>query len=219
MISSFDQENEELQDKLETLKKFQQTNKIPNRLFYRIKRHIENHQIQQKYQNSEKLLSELPIHLRDQVINRTHGEVFRKIRFFRGRSIEFNTAVVHELKPINLGANELLYQQGDQAVEIYFIHSGKVKLFVDLNDFVRDENLLRQIQENERKRVEENQDKGGVSQKPSLKAIIQYTEGGYFGDSDIFSRMAGLVTKHKGRDASAIGDNECSIFVLPESQI
>jgi hypothetical protein len=67
--------------------------------------------------------------------------------------------------------------------------------------------------------VEENQDKGGVIQKPSLKAIIQYTEGGYFGDSDIFSRMAGLVTKHKGRDASAIGDNESSIFVLPESQI
>lgn len=31
--------------------------------------------------------------------------------------------------------------------------------------------------------------------------------------------MAGLVSKHKGRDASAIGDIECSIFVLPEHQI
>ena len=46
MISSFDAENEELQDKLETLKKFQQNNKIPNRLFYRIKRHLENNQMQ-----------------------------------------------------------------------------------------------------------------------------------------------------------------------------
>lgn len=117
-------------------------------------------------------MSELPINLREQVINKTHGEVFKKIKFFRGRSTEFNTAVVHELKPINVGANELLYQQGDQATEIYFIHSGRVKLFVDLNDFVRDENLLRQIQENERKRVEENQDKPGLIQKPSLKAII-----------------------------------------------
>jgi hypothetical protein len=31
--------------------------------------------------------------------------------------------------------------------------------------------------------------------------------------------MHGLVSKHKGRDSSAFGDIECSIFVLAESQI
>ena len=42
MISSFDIDNEDFQNKVDTLKKFQKTTKIPNRLFYRIKRHLEN---------------------------------------------------------------------------------------------------------------------------------------------------------------------------------
>ena len=50
------------------------------------------------------------IELRDKVIARTHSEVFRKIKFFWGRSMEFNNAIVHELKPINIGQTELLYQ-------------------------------------------------------------------------------------------------------------
>jgi len=142
--------------------------------------------MQQKYQDSEKLLSELPINLRDQVIAKTHGEVFKKIKFFWGRSKEFNNAIVHELKPINLGATELLYQQGDPPEGIYFIHAGKIKLWVDTNDFVKDEELLRAIHEKEMRRKQENNGEDAV-QKPSLKAVIQYTEGGYFGDSDIFA--------------------------------
>jgi len=69
-------------------------------------------------------LNELPIQLRDLVVAKTHGTVFKKIKFFRDKlrdQPEFNTAIVHELKPINLGKNELLYQQNDAANEIYFI--------------------------------------------------------------------------------------------------
>jgi hypothetical protein len=36
----------------------------------------------------------------------------------------------------------LLYQQNDAANEVYFIQSGKVKLFVDLNDYVTDDHLI-----------------------------------------------------------------------------
>ena len=44
---------------------------------------------------------------------------------------------------------------------------------------------------------------------------MQYTEGGYFGDSDIFAIIEGLSSKHAGRDASAIADLDSSIFFLP----
>ena len=71
--------------------------------------------------------------------------MFKKVKFFWQRGQEFNSAIVKELKPINLGGTEMLYQAGDPANEIYFIHSGKVKLIVDLNDHVKDENLLRHI--------------------------------------------------------------------------
>jgi len=84
------------------------------------------------------LLQKLPIYLREQVLAKTHGEVFKKIKFFRDKSREFNSAVVHGLKPMNLGESELIYQHGDVCNEIYFIHTGKVKLFVDLHDFITD---------------------------------------------------------------------------------
>ena len=58
--------------------------------------------------------------------------------------------VVHGLKPLNLGQNELIYQTGDVCNEIYFVHTGKVKLFADLNDFILDQNLLKEIQDFEK---------------------------------------------------------------------
>ncbi len=69
---------------------------------------------------------------------------------------------MHELKPINLGKNELLYQQNDAANEIYFIQSGKVKLFVDLNDYVTDDHLIQHIQNAEKQKEENNDGPSGL---------------------------------------------------------
>jgi len=51
--------------------------------------------------------------LREKVVEKTHGAVFKKIRFFKDKYKqypEFIAAIVHELKPINLSKNEILYQ-------------------------------------------------------------------------------------------------------------
>mmetsp|Transcript_14880 Transcript_14880/g.25343 ORF Transcript_14880/g.25343 Transcript_14880/m.25343 type:complete len:149 (+) Transcript_14880:1850-2296(+) len=71
----------------------------------------------------------------------------------------------------------------------------------------------------DKKRQEEEAARGGgTGQKPSLRAIIQYTEGGYFGDSDLFCQMVG-ISQDKGRDSTAICDQECTIFVMPYTEI
>lgn len=49
--------------------------------------------------------------------------------------------------------------------------------------------------------------------KPSMRGIIVYTEGGYLGDSDLFSQFEG-ISNDKGRDATAIGDQDSTIFVM-----
>lgn len=111
-----------------------------------------------------------------------------------------------ELKPVNLGKNELLYQQGETAEEIYFIHSGQIKLWIDANDSIHDEELLRRILEKQAKeQLSLDVDKELYEYKPSIKAIVQYTEGGYFGDTEIFAKVAGIYPDHAGREASAIG--------------
>lgn len=45
-----------------------------------------------------------------------------------------------ELKPLRLLAGDVLYQQKDHADEIYMIKNGKVKLNVDISDFIIEEN-------------------------------------------------------------------------------
>ena len=54
---------------------------------------------------------------------------------------------------------------------------------------------------------------GAKLEKPGLKAIIMYTEGGYFGDSDIFASFT-EGSYGAGRDLSAIADKDSSLFVL-----
>lgn len=82
MIQNFDIENQELQNNIEILKNFNTRANLSSRLYHRIVRHLQNQQIQNKFAASEKLLAELPINLRDQIVNKTHGEVFKKIKFF-----------------------------------------------------------------------------------------------------------------------------------------
>ena len=45
-----------------------------------------------------------------------------------------------ELKPLKLNIGDILYQQKDHAEEIYMIKSGKIKLNIDINDFLSEDN-------------------------------------------------------------------------------
>ena len=76
MIQDSDQANEEMMNKLETLKMYSQLNEIPIRLHKRIKRHIENKKDQKKFTQSEKFLNMIPKSIRDQVVEKTHSQVF-----------------------------------------------------------------------------------------------------------------------------------------------
>lgn len=88
--------------------------------------------------------------MRDKIIYKTHGEVFKKVRFFQNRERDFTSLVVHELKPVQLGANDLLFSQGDEADCMYFMHFGKIKLHCDLNDLINDDYTLTKMIEYEK---------------------------------------------------------------------
>lgn len=51
-----------------------------------------------------------------------------------------------------------------------------------------------------------------------VRYIIQYSEGGYFGDSDVFSYLSG-ISNRSGRDSSCIADTETTIFVMSINEI
>ena len=56
IVESSDADNEAINEKLDTLKKFSKNTDIPNTLYNRIKKNIENSALQKKYQDSQELL-------------------------------------------------------------------------------------------------------------------------------------------------------------------
>lgn len=78
----------------------------------------------------------IPSDLKLKIVKKTHQAVFQNIKFFKNRSSEFTSLVVTELKPLNLMDGELIFSQGDDASDMYFINSGKVRLLCDLSDLI-----------------------------------------------------------------------------------
>jgi hypothetical protein len=82
-----------------------------------------------------------------------------------------------------------------------------------LNDFIHETKLNEQAQILQ----QQNQQDEDLIQH-NLKSILMYTEGGYFGDSDIFAQSEGIST-YIGRDSSAICQNDLSLFVLNKKEL
>jgi CRP-like cAMP-binding protein len=158
-------------------------------------RHLRTHFTQKKFQESEKLLSKIPSELKWQIAQKTHQSVFTEIKFFKNKSTEFTNIMVHELKPINLFTNDLLYTQGDQPTDIFFINTGKIKIVSDLNEFIVDEELELVVKEYERivnsvntNLIEEQPAMEFNYDKSGLISIVAFVAGTMFGDGDVFAQ-------------------------------
>lgn len=198
---------------MQALKKYQASNKIPDSLFYKIKRFIDHGSSTSASKDSEKFMNDLPRHLRDEVTSMTHGNIITTVDFFQNKSDRFNQSIVYQLQPIYLQPGEMLYQTNDAANAIYFIYQGGIRLMIDMNEYREEEYKLNNKSAKGQEIGEDEEDILGGSS--SLKGIIQYVEKSYFGDSDIFAKEAGL--NDSGRDSTAFTVNdrgECSVFVM-----
>lgn len=81
----------------------------------------------------------------DKIVKITHGQCYKKIHFFRNAaktSPDLNSKIIHELRALSMGPNEMIYQQGGDATQIYFVQRGRAKLFIDINNHVFDSGHL-----------------------------------------------------------------------------
>ena len=74
-----------------------------------------------------------------------------------------------------------------------------------------------EILEKQKKKLTEDNEEFFLN-KYSIKAFCQYPEGGYFGDTDIFSFIAG-ISKNRKRDSIAVSEIESTLFVMNKSEI
>jgi potassium channel len=103
LIASMDSSSEELMLNISILKEFKKRTRMPNRLFVKIKRHLENNsKASNNFTLQDKLLNDLPLSLRSQVIACTHGMIIDRIHFFKNKNQDFLMSIMIELKPLRL---------------------------------------------------------------------------------------------------------------------
>ena len=79
---------------------------------------------------------------------------------------------------------DVMYNQGDQSLDIFFIIRGRVKFYVDLNQDV-------------------------LGKEPANVPIHLHVEGSYFGDSDVLINRG-----KDGRESTAVAETECDLEVI-----
>jgi CRP-like cAMP-binding protein len=79
-----------------------------------------------------KLVQQLPASLRLEVNNFKQKQVTKQLTFLHQKSSKFKRALVPYLTARIKLKDEILYQQGDLATDVWFVFSGEVKLYFDV---------------------------------------------------------------------------------------
>ena len=66
----------------------------------------------------------------------THGTIIEGIKVFKDKPKDFLIDLIPKLKLLTTLDNEVLFEKGDQAEELYFIFDGSILLYTDLSDIV-----------------------------------------------------------------------------------
>ena len=80
----------------------------------------------------------LPPYLRDEILGITYGEIIGNIKFFKQvDDADFLWKILPILQKVKLEKGDYLYWKGDGADQLFFILSGKVKLYSDQLPFIK----------------------------------------------------------------------------------
>jgi CRP-like cAMP-binding protein len=69
-------------------------------------------------------------------VEATHGTIIKGIKVFKDKPKDFLIDLIPKLKLLTTLDNEVLFEKGDQAEELYFIFDGSILLYTDLSDIV-----------------------------------------------------------------------------------
>ena len=86
LLDQLDQANKSFQEKIAVLKEYRTRTNIKPRLYSKIRTHLEtNQKNSNNYQDQETFLRELPLSLRNQVVEITHGEIIDHIYYLKDK--------------------------------------------------------------------------------------------------------------------------------------
>ena len=102
------------------MNEFAHSSKLPQHLYFRIKRILKrNNETQYEFSSFDDggILEELPASLRSEVITFTHKNIVDNVSFFRDKDPNFIVDILPKFRHINLEREEILFSEGNYAEE------------------------------------------------------------------------------------------------------
>ena len=127
IISTLDTRKAKLNSKLDLLSDIARKHNLSSHFEQKVSNAIEyEHRNYDK--ELDEIVNDLPISLKQQLLNIIYGQKIKKNSFFAERSTQFAAWVVSRLKPVKIGKKEYIYKENEFATEMYFIYKGKTSL-------------------------------------------------------------------------------------------
>ena len=119
---------EDLVTKLKALENFKKKNKLKEGVYLRIKKFVELNYKDLKWKmNFDEFL---PATLNDEILTHVYGDTVYSITLFKeSTNKSFVWAVIAQLNTTKFGYGDIIYLENDIAKEMYFLKSGRVKMF------------------------------------------------------------------------------------------
>jgi CRP-like cAMP-binding protein len=138
-----------------------------------MKIHFENqYKTNNNMEDWETMFSKFPPQLRSDIVKVTHGTIISTIKFFQNRKQDFLIRLIPKLKLNSYFDNDIVYSQGDQAEELFFIFHGEVLFYKDVSEVIDMREVVRM-------------------ESAFNIPFASYSAGSYFGDNDALLHING----------------------------
>lgn len=104
LIAHFDAHNTLIREKMENLNDFLRRKRVPRPLRRRLRRYFKYAWTKQGLPfNEQMIVAEVSLpELKDEIVNFLHGEIIKKVPFFRGKDANFTASIVSKLVPLKV---------------------------------------------------------------------------------------------------------------------
>eukprot|EP00742_Colponemidia_sp_Colp-10_P004866 GILJ01005198.1.p1 GENE.GILJ01005198.1~~GILJ01005198.1.p1 ORF type:complete len:869 (+),score=110.14 GILJ01005198.1:173-2779(+) len=116
-------------ERMESISAYMRHKKLPKELQRRIRDHFEYVWRKKTVLEEEKILLELPNHLRTEVATLMHDDIIENIPFFKNLDQSIVAAITLKLKPLQCGPGVVLFRANDHGREMYIIIKGELEVW------------------------------------------------------------------------------------------
>ncbi|GMH52259.1 hypothetical protein TL16_g01193 [Triparma laevis f. inornata] len=133
IMTSFDRQNKQVREKMESVNIFVRDAKLPATLAKKVRNFFE-YSIQRRNNglfsyDADEILSELSAALKNEIITHVERDLIERIPFFKEKSLSFIADCIQLMQPMVVHENDFIIKEGAAADEMYFLIKGRAAVF------------------------------------------------------------------------------------------